>query len=254
MKWAANLSLMFTEVPLLERFAAARQVGFDAVEIQFPYDEDIRDLERARADADVQVVLINVPAGDLMGGGDGLACVPERQAEFRSAVEQCADYGEALGVRCINVLSGRCHDEGQFDARWMTFLDNLQYADERFSALGMTTTFEAINTTDMPGFLVNCAEHLWQVMAQVSSPTIKAQYDLYHMAMMGEDMRADLSQRMDRIGHIQFADCPGRGEPGSGSLDFATLFKVIEESEYQGYVAAEYRPVGTTEQSFGWFR
>ena len=254
MKLAANLSLMFTELPLLERFAAARNAGFEAVEIQFPYEESITDLAMACADADLKLVLMNVPAGDLMSGGEGLASVPERQCEFRDAVAKCRDYAEALGVRCINVLSGRCQETQQQDRRWHNFVENLQLADAHFAPLGITTTFEAINTTDMPRFLIHSAQQMWDVMAEVDSPTIKAQYDLYHMAMMGEDLEADLRQHVDSIGHIQFADCPGRGEPGTGTLDWSVLFSLIDVSGYAGYVAAEYRPTESTENSFGWLR
>lgn len=254
MKLAANLSLMFTELPLLQRFKAARDAGFEAVEIQFPYEASINDLVMARSDADVAVVLINVAAGDLMSGGDGLACVPQRKGDYRCALAQCSDYAEALDVSRVNVLSGRCHDKADEERRWMTFLDNLQHTDEHLAGLGVTTTFEAINTKDMPGFLIHRADHLWRVMAQVSSPNIKAQYDLYHMAMMGEDLCSDLQRHLGKIGHIQFADCPGRGEPGTGDLDVVALLQEIDRGGYDGYVAAEYRPTVETNASLGWLR
>jgi hydroxypyruvate isomerase len=252
MKLCANLSLMFTEVPLVERFAKAKACGFQAVEIQFPYEAELGDLVNAKNDTELEVVLINVPAGDLMTGGEGLASVPDLTEEYSQALEQCLEYATALKVRAVNVLAGRCLTPGKETQYWQTFEWNLARTADTLSEHNILTTFEAINTKDMPGFLVHRAEHLWSVMARVNHPNVKAQYDLYHMAMMGENLWHDLSTRTDQIGHIQFADMPGRGEPGTGGLAFKPLFQIIEDSTYQGYVAAEYKPTQQTEKTLNW--
>jgi hydroxypyruvate isomerase len=252
MKLCANLSLMFTEVPLVERFAKAKACGFQAVEIQFPYEAELGDLVNAKNDTELEVVLINVPAGDLMTGGEGLASVPELTEEYSQALEQCLEYATALKVRAVNVLAGRCLTPEKETQYWQTFEWNLARTADTLSEHNILTTFEAINTKDMPGFLVHRAEHLWSVMARVNHPNVKAQYDLYHMAMMGENLWHDLSTRTDQIGHIQFADMPGRGEPGTGGLAFKPLFQIIEDSTYQGYVAAEYKPTQQTEKTLNW--
>lgn len=252
MKIAANLSLMFTEVPLLDRFQAAKSAGFDAVEIQFPYEAPCEALSAAKEDAQVDVILINVPAGDLMAGGEGLACVPEREDDYAQALELCAEYAETLDVACVNVLSGRCHEASELHQRMNVFQQNLKKTADRLQPLGITTTFEAINTTDMPGFLIHSAKQMWDLLSELQHPVIKAQYDLYHMQMMQEDLQADLAQYMAKIGHIQFADCPGRGEPGAGAMDLAGLFEQIAASDYQGHVAAEYRPTTETTLTLDW--
>jgi hydroxypyruvate isomerase len=243
---------MFTEVPLLERFSKAKAAGFDCVEIQFPYEEALDDLVREKQASGVEVALINVPAGDLMSGGEGLASVPELTEAFSDALGQCLTYAEGLQVKAVNVLAGRCLDEQRLDAYWKTFEWNLVKAADALQSLGVMTTFEAINTKDMPGFLVHRAEHMWAVMNKLNHPNVKAQYDLYHMAMMGENLWQDLSSKSDKIGHIQFADMPGRGEPGTGGLALKQFFQLIEESTYSGVVAAEYRPTVETEKSLGW--
>jgi len=252
MKLCANLSLMFTEVPLLERFQKAKDAGFEFVEIQFPYEEALDDLVEAKAQANVDVVLINVPAGDLMTGGEGLASVPELTDAYSDALEQCLAYAKGLNVSAVNVLAGRCLSPEREAQYWKTFEWNLARTADALSEMDILTTFEAINTKDMPGFLVHRAEHLWSVMTRLDHPNVKAQYDLYHMAMMGENLWQDLSTKSDKVGHIQFADMPGRGEPGTGGLALKQFFQIIEESSYQGYVAAEYKPTVETEASLSW--
>lgn len=253
MKFSANLSMLFTEVPLLARFHAARQAGFQAVEIQFPYDVPIAELQQAQADAGVEVVLINIPAGDLMRGGDGLACHPERQQAYRAALAQGRDYASALGVQYVNVLAGRQPQGLSREACLAVLYSNLQATLDTFADTGITVLCEAINHYDMERFLLHRAEHLWEVLAQFPQQNLKAQYDLYHMARMGEDLGVDLALHATDIGHIQFADVPLRHEPGTGSLDFSSLFAAIEQSAYQGYLGAEYRPSQVTEKTLQWF-
>lgn len=255
MKICANLSLMFQEVPLLERFQAAKNSGFNAVEIQFPYKVPLPELIEAKTAADVEVVLINVPAGDLMTGGKGLACVPDKVDEFEAVLVECLEYAEGLDVSCVNVLAGRCADisNGDENENYLeTFEKNLVKAADALNAIGVLTTFEAINTTDMSNFLIHTAEQMWQIIEKLNHPNIKAQYDLYHMAMMGENLFDNLSNKMGQIGHIQFADMPGRGEPGTGDIPFEPLFDLINSSTYSSFVGAEYKPSKETTQTLDW--
>ncbi|CAA6807528.1 MAG: Hydroxypyruvate isomerase (EC [uncultured Thiotrichaceae bacterium] len=252
MKWAANLSLLFSEVPLLERFQAAKDAGFDAVEIQFPYEESLAKLIAAKEQANVEIVLINVPAGDLMQGGLGLACVPDRQTQFARALDECLIYAEGLQVSCVNVLSGRCEDHQALEHYQKTFEANLSKAADALQKINVLTSFEAINTIDMPNFLIHSADHLWDILDRLKHSNLKAQYDLYHMAMMDENLERDLTHYADKIGHIQFADCPGRNEPGTGKLDFQTLFSIIQQSAYAGSIGAEYRPRKKTNETLEW--
>ena len=252
LRFSANLSMLFTELPLLQRIAAARQAGFDCIEIQFPYDVPLTELQQAVTAAGVGIALINVPAGDLMQGGDGLACVPGKEREFAAAAEQAVEYAHGLQVPQVNVLAGRVAPEVTRAQALTTLSANLQLAVPRLAAAGIGTTIEAINHFDMPRFAVNSAADMLQLLQQVNLPTLTMQVDLYHMARMGEDLQQLLRQHWQRIGHIQFADAPGRGAPGSGELPWATLFRLIGELPYAGYCGAEYKPGSNTEATLGW--
>ncbi len=252
LKFCANISLLFTELPFLERFSAARRAGFSAVEIQFPYDFSVEELLSAKNEAQLGVVLINVAAGDLMDGGEGLAAVPERKQQFRDAVAQCVDFAKTLDVSRVNVLPGRCIDESRNAEYLACFHDNLCYAASVFEPLGITTTFEAINTMDMPGSLISSTQQQLDVYRHIDRAGVALQYDIYHMARMQQPIEQQLRQHMATIGHIQFADCPGRHEPGTGELDLVELFSIIEDSDYSGWVGAEYQPSVITEDTLYW--
>ncbi|WP_137886693.1 hydroxypyruvate isomerase family protein [Pseudomonas sp. 2FE] len=252
MKIAANLSLLFTELPLLQRVAAAAEAGFDGVEVQFPYELPAAELKAALAAASMPLVLINLPAGDLLGGGAGLAAVPTRQAEFKAALEQALAYAAVVRPACVNVLPGRLA-EGCGRAQALTTLaSNLRCAAEAFQPLGIRVLCEAINPLDMPGFLIHTPQQLDELLRAVDHPNCAAQFDLYHMARQGLDLPASIQLLAGRIGHVQFADCPGRAEPGSGQLDFSAVQQVLAAIGYSGWLAAEYRPSSASQDSLGW--
>ncbi len=253
-QFSANLSLLFKEYPLIERFAAAKNAGFDAVEIQFPYELTIEQIHEKLEINDLDLVLINVPAGDLMHGGDGLACVPKRENTFRLAVMEALHYADALGVSRVNVLAGRQPVDGDFLQCLHTLAANLRYAAEAFQSIGVMTTFEAINTVDMPRFMIKSVVDMQEMMEVVDHPTLKMQFDCYHMARMGEDLLTALREHIDDIGHIQFADVPHRHQPFTGSLDFHAIFNLISSLKYHGYCGAEYHPTGHTLDSLDWFQ
>ena len=253
MKLAANLSMLFNEQPLLERFSAAKAAGFNAVEIQFPYVESVANIKAQLKEHDLECVLINVPAGDLMEGGEGIASVPGKEAEFAAALVECLSYVTSLRIKRVNVLPGRCIDESKREQYLNTFKRNLNIAAQMFKPLGVTVTFEAINTFDMPGFLIHNVQQMLEVVAESEHDNIKMQFDIYHMARMEEEsVSAIISRLGNQIGHIQFADVPGRGEPGTGELDFKAIFYAIEYSTYDGWVAAEYKPTKYTEDTLRW--
>ncbi len=254
MKLTANLSMMYTELPFLKRFKAAHDDGFSAVEIQFPYDTPISDIQQALKENNLRCVLINVPAGDLMQGGEGLAAVPGKAAEYAAAMVECLAYARALKVSCVNVLPGRCSDENKRVFYLDTFKKNLVKTADNLAPFGITTTFEAINTRDMPDFLVSTADQMLAIVEELNHPAIKAQFDVYHMALMGCQICSFIDDNADKIGHIQFADIPQRGEPGSGTLDFTTIFRCIETSGYCGWVGAEYKPTRRTSMTMQWKR
>lgn len=253
MKLVANLSLLFTELPLLERIAAAAEAGFAGVEIQFPYEVAAHELKAALKAAGLPLVLINLPAGDLMGGGPGLAAVPERQAEFDAALAQALVYAASVRPQHVNVLPGRLAEGVSREAALATLVGNLRRSAEAFAPLGIQVLAEAINPLDMPGFLINTPDDLNRLVAAVGHANFAAQLDLYHMARQGLDLPACIAALAGRIGHVQFADCPGRGAPGTGTLDFDAALAALAEAGYAGWLAAEYRPGETgTVASLEW--
>jgi hydroxypyruvate isomerase len=254
LRFSANLSLLFTELPLFRRFQAARQQGFDAVEIQFPYELSAEQILGYLQENDLKLVLFNVDADTLLQGGEGLAAVPEKQVQFKMAVRQALAYAELLKPEVINVLPGRCLNPNRQQEYWQTLISNLGHAAEVFGGIGVTTVFEAVNSQDMPGFMIDSSAKMLALLAEVKHPNLRLQYDIYHMSRMQEDCETFIKQHIDEIGHIQFADCPGRGQPGTGNVDFDRLFGLIADSSYAGWVGAEYKPMGATAASLSWLK
>lgn len=253
MKIAANLSMLFTEMPLIERIRAAGAAGFDGVEIQFPYELPAIRLKEELERAGLPLVLINLPAGDVMQGGAGLAAVPQRQDEFDIALESALSYAAMVRPRCVNLLAGRLAEGVSRDEALHTLVSNARKSAEAFDTLGIRVLAEAINPLDMPGFLINTPEHLDELMRAVDHPNFFALLDFYHMARQGIDLPLAIERLAGRIGHVQFADCPGRGAPGSGGVDFAAALAALARSGYQGWLAAEYKPgVAGTRADLGW--
>ena len=253
LRFSANLSLLFTELPMLERFGAARECGFQGIEIQFPYETPAEHIKAQIDLTGLELVLINVPAGDLMNGGEGLASVPSKRQDFLAAVNKAAEYADILRPKLINVLPGCCFEIKRFDQYMETFTSNLIHAANVFLDQGIKVVFEAVNTKDMPGFLIHNGEQLVQVLEDLNHSNVYLQYDIYHMHTMGEDHLAFFQRYSERVGHIQFADAPGRHQPGTGHIDFVSLFKAIDASGYNGWLGAEYRPSVPTRDSLDWF-
>lgn len=252
MNISANLSMLFTERPLRQRAVAAGAAGFQGVEIQFPYELPALVLKDTLAAAGMPLVLMNLPAGDLMEGGCGLAAHPRRREAFGAALREALTYAAMVRPGCVNVLPGRLAEGVGREEALGCLAENLRQAADAFSVLGITVLCEAINPLDMPGFLINTPEHLEALLDTVDHPNCLAQLDLYHIARQGLDGAACIRRLAGRIGHVQFADCPGRGEPGSGGLDFPPLLQALRASGYQGWLGAEYTPSRRTEETLGW--
>lgn len=252
MKLCANLSLLFTEVPLLQRIDAAAKAGFEGVEIQFPYDVPAQDLKAALDETGLPLVLINLPAGDLMQGGPGIAAVPERAAEFEAALAKALDYARIVKPQHINVLAGRLVEGQEREVALQTLAERLRATCDAFAGSGTDVLMEAINCHDMKDFLLNTPEHLQDMLERVARENLRAQLDLYHMARMGLELVDCIYALMGQIGHVQFADYPERGEPGSGEMEFEVPLQVLDDVGYDGWLGAEYRPTGTTADSLRW--
>ncbi|WP_232629464.1 hydroxypyruvate isomerase [Methylobacterium sp. Leaf118] len=251
-RYSANLSLLFTERPLRDRFAAARAAGFAAVELQFPYAEPAAALAASLGAAGLPLVLHNLPAGDWVAGERGLAALPGREADFREGVARAIDYAGALGCGQLNTLAGLAPPGAERARLIATLTENLAFAAEAVGRAGLRLLVEPINDRDMPGFVLNRLDEAAAVIAAVGADNLFLQADLYHMARMGEDLPASLTAHAPRIAHVQIADAPGRHEPGTGDLDFPGLFRHLDALGYAGFVGCEYVPAAGTEAGLGW--
>lgn len=253
-RFCANISMLFADRPLRERFTAARRAGFPGVEIQFPYEMPAEDMAHLAKRAGVDIVSFNTPLGDISAGEVGIACLPRREADFRQHVLLARDYATIVDCRNVNVLVGLCPSPEQKDAYINILYDNLYFAAEELSRAGIGLTIEAMNDTDRPGYLINTLDEASDVIERIRHPNLMIEADAYHVAMMGEDVLASFRRNIRNIGHVQFADFPNRNEPGTGKLDLGALVRTLSEHGYRGWISAEYRPAGKTEDGLDWYR
>ena len=250
-KFSANLSMLFTEVPFLERFALASKAGFQAVEFLFPYEHPVEDIKRCLDVNNLQLVLHNLPAGNWDDGERGLACHPERIAEFRDGVKLAIEYALALEVEQLNCLVGKTLPQIADEAMRTTLVENLKYAAAAMRDANLRLLIEPINTFDIPGFYINTTRQAFCLLDEVNADNIFLQYDIYHAQRMEGDLVRTLERHLHRIGHIQLADNPGRHEPGTGEINFDFLLPYIDRMGYKGWIGCEYRPLRRTEDGLG---
>ena len=252
-RFSANISMLFAERDWLDRPAAAAAAGFEAIEIQFPYDRPAGAWQRAIEAAGLAVSVVNVPVGDMLDGGPGLAATPGRQADFRRAAETARDVAAALRPRNVNVLSGFPELHGYARERCLaTLAENLRVAADLMGGIGIGAVVEAVNTVDRPGFLLSTSDQALEAIDRAGHPNLSLEHDLYHMEIMEGRLIARLGEILPRIGHIQFADHPGRHEPGTGAIDYPAVFTALDRLGYDGWAAAEYVPSRVTEETLGW--
>jgi 2-dehydrotetronate isomerase len=251
-KFAANLSMMFNEVPFLDRFEAAARAGFSAVEFLFPYEYSPEEVASKAKDAGVQIVLFNMPAGNWAAGERGLTGIPGREQEFRDNVAKAVTYAKALGVPRIHAMAGVASAGADLAACKATLIANLKYAAAELAKHDLTLLLEAINTRDMPGFFVNTQKESHAICEAVGAPNMKMQMDLYHMQVMEGDLATSLKRYAPMCGHIQIAGCPERNEPDTGEVRYEYLFTMLDAIGYQGWLGCEYRPAGKTTEGLRW--
>jgi hydroxypyruvate isomerase len=253
-RFAANLSMLFTEVDFLDRFAAAAEAGFSGVEYLFPYDFPVEEI-KARLDANqLEQVLFNLPAGDWGKGERGIACHQDRVEEFRAGVDQAIAYAKVLGNKQINCLAGIRPQGLDCATVEKTFVDNLRYAADKLAGAGIRLVMEAINTRDIPGFYLNNTEQALDIRDKVGSTNLYLQYDIYHMQIMEGDLARTVESNLAAINHVQLADNPGRNEPGTGEINYRFLFEHLDRIGYQGWIGCEYKPATTTAAGLGWMK
>jgi hydroxypyruvate isomerase len=251
-RFAANLSMMFNEVPFVERFGAAARAGFTGVEFLFPYEHPA-DVIRAELDRHgLTMVLFNMPAGNWAAGDRGLACDPAAGEACRGGVRTAIEYAEALGCRQLHLMAGLKPRGVDDDTVRQTYVANVRFAAEALARHGLTLLLEAINTRDIPGFYLNTSRQAFDLMHEAGASNVRFQYDVYHMQIMEGDLARTIETRFPEIGHIQIADPPLRHEPGTGEINYPFLFEWIDRLGYSGWIGCEYRPKGRTEDGLGW--
>lgn len=253
-KFAANLSMMFNEVPFPERFAAAARAGFDAVEFLFPYDYPVHDVARWHKDAGVKNVLFNMPPGDWAAGERGLASLPGREDEFMAGVHRAIEYAQALGTPILHAMAGLLPVEADRALHRAVYVDNIGLAAKTLASHGLTLVIEPINSRDMPGYFLNTQAEGHAIRKEIGEPNLKVQMDFYHAQIMEGDLSMTLRNNFGGIGHVQIASVPARREPDEGEINYPHLFSQLDQLGYTGWVGCEYRPRGKTEDGLAWFR
>ncbi|MBL4756669.1 MAG: TIM barrel protein [Rhizobiales bacterium] len=249
---AANLSMMFVEVPFLQRFQAAADAGFRFVEFQFPYAYDLDDIRSAIEAADVALVMHNFPSGDWDAGERGLAVEPALSARFVGSIEVGLEAVEILGTPRMNCLAGIVDNSRTKNSLRKNLVANFSYAASRLDEAGRALLIEPLNNQDVPGFALNRASDVLALLDEMKTKNAFLQLDIYHAHVMGEDIVRIIETGIERIGHVQIADNPGRHEPGSGKIDFTRVFDCLTANGYRKYVGCEYMPAGDTVAGLGW--
>jgi hydroxypyruvate isomerase len=253
MRFCANVSILFKEAPFLERFRKVKEAGFSAVEFWWPSGEDLGEVEAAVKDAGLEVALFNFDAGDLPGGDRGLLSNPERLAQFRENVPVALELAQRLGCSKLNALVGHRLESMGREEQFELVRENVAWAADEAAGQGAEVMIEAVNTFENGPYLLYTTEETARFVESIGKANVKLQYDFYHMQRMEGNLSVTLREYIGEIGHVQVADSPGRGEPGTGEINYPYVLGVLEELDYDGYVGLEYNPTTErTEDSFAW--
>jgi len=251
-KFAANITMMFPEVPFLDRIDMAAKAGFQYLEFQFPYEFDAKEIKNRLDAQNVTCILHNLPAGDFAKGQRGLACLPDCVTAFRDGVKRALDYATTLDVNKLNCLAGIAPKHETKERIWHTLVENLDFAATQAKGAGIQIMVEACNRYDMPGFFLNRSGDVIKAIRESGNDNLRLQYDIYHMQREEGELAQTIKTLLADIGHIQIADNPGRHQPGTGEINFPFLFQLLDDIGYQGFVAGEYNPKGPTTSSLAW--
>ncbi len=250
--FCANLSMMFNEAGFLDRFAAAKQAGFDAVEFLFPYEHKPAELRARLDDNGLRQVLFNMPPGDWGAGERGLAALPGRQAAFRDGVRKALDYAHALDCRMVHCMAGIVPADVPYDTAAATYAANLAWAAEQAQPAGVRIVIEPINQRDMPGFFLRTQAQGAAIVEAIGRDRLGLQFDLYHCQVTEGDITKRMEAHLPVIAHMQIADVPERHEPGTGEIGWDFVFRRIDALGYRGSIGCEYRPAGDTVEGLAW--
>lgn len=251
-RFAANLTFLWADRPFLARFDAAARAGFAAVEYMFPYAEDLDAIVSELRRLKLRQALFNLPAGDWAAGDRGIAVDPARRDEFRDGIGLAVDAARRLGCPRVNCLVGKQLEQVPLAEQWACLVDNVKTAAAAFEQAGLVLLVEPVNTFDIPGFFLRTTAEAFHLQDAVGAANLKVQFDVYHAQRMEGNLTHTLRNNIGRIGHIQVADAPDRNQPGTGEINFAYLFRVLDRTDYAGDVGLEYRPSGGPDESFDW--
>lgn len=251
-RFAANLSMMFTEWAFLDRFKAARDNGFDAVEFLFPYDHPPEAVGKALKDNMLTQALFNCPPGDWANGERGLAVFPERRAEFESSMDKALLYADATGAKRLHLMAGIAKPGDPVAQK--AYESAILFACDRAALKDIDIVIEPINSRNVPGFFLNNFDVATEIVTRLARPNLKLQFDIYHRQIIHGDVIRGLEAMMPIIGHVQTASVPERNEPGTGELDDARIFATLDRLGYTGFVGCEYNPKGKTVDGLGWLK
>ncbi|YBV94851.1 TIM barrel protein (plasmid) [Phyllobacteriaceae bacterium JZ32] len=251
-RFAANLTMMFSEHAFPDRFGAAAAAGFKAVEYLFPYDFPAELIAEKLSQAGLKQALFNLPPGDWAKGERGLAALPERRQEFRQSVKKALDYGRVIGTPLLHMMAGIASSGDQ--AARTAYRDAVAFAADAAGTEGIGLVIEPINGRDMPGYFLNDFDQAAEIITDLGHPNLKLQFDIYHRQVMRGDVLTAVQEMMPLIGHVQIASVPKRNEPGTGELDDFRILRELDRLGYQGYVGCEYRPVAETMAGLGWLK
>jgi hydroxypyruvate isomerase len=254
-RFAANLTCLFNEVPFVERIAEAAHAGFRGVECAFPYEVPAKDVAALLRQHRLEMVLINAPPGDFAAGERGTAALPGREHDFAAAFATALRYAQTLGCARIHVMAGNVPADGDADVRARqraTFVRNLRFACAEADGQRITVLIEPLNTRDNPGYLLSTQEEAHAIREEVGAPNLKVQMDLYHAQIVGGDLSERLRRFLPHVGHIQIAGVPGRHEPDVGEINYAWIFRQLDELKYAGWIGCEYRPLTSTVAGLAW--
>lgn len=253
-KFAANLTMMFNELPFLQRFGAAAQAGFKAVEFLFPYDHPAEEIAQQLETHRLENVLFNLPPGDWAGGERGIASLPGREAEFRDGMAKALAYAKVLGTRRLHMMAGLLPESADHALHRATYIANLRRACAEAATHGIAMMIEPINTRDMPGYFMNTQADAHAIREEIGADNLKVQMDFYHVQIVEGDIAMKVRRYLPHIGHIQVAGVPERNEPDTGEVNYRYLFRLLDELGYDGWVGCEYRPAKGTLEGLGWMK
>ncbi len=253
-KFAANLTLLFTEVPFMERFEKAHRAGFKAVEYLFPYAYEPQELADKMQQFGLEQALFNMPPGNWDAGEKGFAAIPGREDEFKASVETALMYANKLNCKKVHAMSGIVDERFTRDQHVETFIANIRYAADKFVEHGIELMLEPLNSRDVPNYFIAHQRDAVELIKQVDRPNVKLQLDLYHAQIMDGDLSTLICEVAAYTGHIQIASVPERHEPSEGELNYPHLFNVLDDSGYQGWIGCEYNPRNTTEKGLDWVK